>query len=59
MAGGMITEQAVLAFEEALKRGEYAKGSVEKYVRDVRGFVGSASGIFGCSGRCFAARSGN
>ena len=42
MAGGMITEQAVLAFEEALKRGEYAKGSVEKYVRDVRGFVGWA-----------------
>lgn len=39
MAGGRVTEQAVLAFEAQLRRSEYARGSVEKYVRDVRGFV--------------------
>ncbi len=39
MAGGRISEQAVLAYEQDLKRSEYAEGSVEKYVRDVRSFA--------------------
>lgn len=36
---GRITEELLVSYEECLIQKEYAKGSIEKYLRDIRGFL--------------------
>lgn len=36
---GRITEKLLVSYEEYLIQKEYARGSVEKYLRDIRGFL--------------------